>query len=83
MFLVDSKRLKTVIPTTLTYTSSQNVFHDITNNGIDYGSIIAPKNGRLIDHATWRRFTSLQSRETGNCETVKKFFKAVSYLGKP
>ena len=53
VFLVDSKHRNTVIPTTSTYTSSRNVLHDITNNGIDYGLIIAQKNGRLIDHATW------------------------------
>ena len=46
MFWVDSKRRNTVIPTALTYTSSQNMFHDITNNGNDYGSIIARKINR-------------------------------------
>ena len=52
--LVDSKHQNTVIPTASTYTSARNVFHDITNNGIVYGSIIARKNGRLINHAIWR-----------------------------
>ena len=48
MFLVDSKCWNTVIPTALAYTSSQNVFHDTAINTIDYGWIIARKNGRLI-----------------------------------
>ena len=45
MFLVDSKCLNTVIPTASKHNSSLNVFHDITNNGLDYGLIIAGKNG--------------------------------------
>ena len=53
MFLVDSKPRNTVIPTALTYTSSWNVFYNITNYGIDYGLIITQKNGQLINHATW------------------------------
>ena len=59
LFSVDSKCRNTVILTTLTYTSTRTLFHDIANRGIDYGSIIARKNGQLIDHATRRRFPSL------------------------
>ena len=82
MFFVDSKRQITVIPTALTYTSSRNVFHDTTNNGIDYGSIIARKNGRLIDYATWRRFPTL----IANCPlnevlTNKNFIYLFSSVG--
>ena len=40
-FSLDSKCRNTVTPTASTYTSSRNLFHDIANNGIDYGSIIA------------------------------------------
>ena len=69
MFFVDSKRQITVIPTASTYTSSRNVFHDTTNNGINYGSIIARKNGRLIDYATWRRFPTL----IANCPLNEDF----------
>ena len=56
---VDSKYRNTIISTTSKYTSSLNMFHDITNNGIDSGSIISRKNGGLIDHGNWRRFPSL------------------------
>ena len=59
--LVDSKCRNIIIPTASTYTSSGHVFHDTTNNGIDNGLIITQKNGRLINHATWRQLSSLLS----------------------
>ena len=79
MFSVDSKRRNTVIPTASTYTSSRKVFHNITNNGIDYGSIITRKNGQLIDHATWRRFPSLLTGS--NTSRHEKCFPSFFIMG--
>ena len=58
-FLVDSKRLHTIILTASTCTSSRNVFHNITNNGIDYGSIIADNLMKYQINLTFCRKTNI------------------------
>ena len=49
------------------------MFPAIAYIGFDYGSIIAQKNGRLIDHATWRRFPSLIESGLKFCKQRLKY----------
>ena len=75
MFLVDFKCRNTVILTPLTYTSSWNAFHDLTNNGNDYGSIITRKNGRFIYHTTWEVIPITKLNSLCSVDFFKQIFE--------
>ena len=80
MFLVDSKRRNTVILTASTYTSSRNVFHDTTNNGINYGSIIARKKRTINRLCNLEAIPNTRSHNINMCKVQRMSILLYQYI---